>query len=76
VQGNYGALEINADGSYTYTPDDLATAGGDFTDTFTYRIEHTGVYPEATLTVNVNTTIQGEETDSGTANVAFLSTGD
>ncbi|WP_167375551.1 BapA/Bap/LapF family large adhesin [Brucella cytisi] len=76
VQGNYGALEINADGSYTYTPDDRATAGGDFTDTFTYRIEHNGVYQEATLTVNVNTTIQGEETDSGTANVAFLSTGD
>ncbi|MGU3401569.1 BapA/Bap/LapF family large adhesin [Brucellaceae bacterium D45D] len=60
ILGNYGSLTVRADGSYTYTPDDRATAGGMFTDTFTYRIDKDGFSQEATLTVTVNGSIQGE----------------
>ncbi|MCF7672212.1 cadherin-like domain-containing protein, partial [Bacillus subtilis] len=71
VQGAYGSLQINADGTYTYTPDSRASVGGEYTDTFTYRIEHNGTYQEATLTVTINTTVQGDTVDSGAAMVAF-----
>src|SRR5690606_3936184 len=57
VNGSYGTLIVEADGSYTYTPDDRATPGGQFTDTFTYRIDRgDGNYEEATLTVTINAT--------------------
>ncbi len=66
IIGNYGLLTVTADGSYTYTPDERATAGSMFTDTFTYRIDKDGFYQEATLTVTVNGWIQGE-TDQPTS---------
>ncbi|NOH59111.1 Ig-like domain repeat protein, partial [Alteromonas sp. 07-89-2] len=60
VQGQYGTLEIDVNGDYTYTPDNtLAVFGGTLTDTFTYRIE----YPDGTIEqaeFNVFVTASGE----------------
>ncbi|WP_410171177.1 BapA/Bap/LapF family large adhesin [Brucella intermedia] len=53
VNGEYGTLTINADGSYSYAPNpDLQGIGG--TDEFTYRLEHpNGTVEDATLAVSV-----------------------
>ncbi|CAB9493000.1 BapA/Bap/LapF family large adhesin [Alteromonas macleodii] len=60
VQGQYGTLQIDVNGDYTYTPDNtLAVFGGTLTDTFTYRIE----YPDGTVEqaeFNVFVTASGE----------------
>ena len=60
VQGQYGTLEIDVNGDYTYTPDNtLAVFGGTLTDTFAYRIE----YPDGTVEqaeFNVFVTASGE----------------
>ncbi|TKB04907.1 Ig-like domain repeat protein [Alteromonas portus] len=58
--GEYGTLQIDETGAYTYTPDNtLAVFGGTLTDTFTYRIE----YPDGTVEqaeFNVFVTASGE----------------
>ena len=52
VQGQYGKLEMNADGTYTYTRD--AGSPGGVTDTFTYTLKDgDGDTSNATLTINV-----------------------
>ncbi|MCW8060411.1 cadherin-like domain-containing protein [Agrobacterium tumefaciens] len=53
VNGEYGTLTINADGSYSYAPNpDLLGIGG--TDQFTYRLEHpNGTVEDATLSVSI-----------------------
>ena len=58
--GDYGTLQINETGAYTYTPDNTqAVFSGTLTDTFTYRIE----YPDGTVEqaeFNVFVTASGE----------------
>jgi len=58
--GDYGTLQIDETGAYTYTPDNTqAVFGGTLTDTFTYRIE----YPDGTIEqaeFNVFVTASGE----------------
>ncbi|WP_231125143.1 beta strand repeat-containing protein [Alteromonas mediterranea] len=58
--GEYGTLQIDETGAYTYTPDNTqAVFGGTLTDTFTYRIE----YPDGTVEqaeFNVFVTASGE----------------
>lgn len=49
IVGNYGSLEINADGSYTYTPDDRAGFGAS-TEVFYYQIGD----EVATLTITIH----------------------
>jgi len=61
IAGEYGSLLVNADGTYVYTPNDNASFGQQ-TDVFTYQVEIDGVIQEATLTVTVNSTLQGGET--------------
>ncbi|GAB2174700.1 VCBS domain-containing protein [Dongia sp. agr-C8] len=52
VQGQYGKLTMNADGTYTYTRD--AGSPGGVTDTFTYTLKDgDGDTDTATLTINV-----------------------
>jgi VCBS repeat-containing protein len=52
VQGQYGKLTLNADGSYVYTRD--AGSPGGVTDTFTYTLKDgDGDTDTATLTINV-----------------------
>ncbi|MBJ2127636.1 Ig-like domain repeat protein [Alteromonas sp. IB21] len=58
--GEYGTLQIDETGAYTYTPDNsLAVFGGTLTDAFTYRI----TYPDGTVEqaqFNVFVTASGE----------------
>ena len=58
--GDFGTLQIDETGAYTYTPDNTqAVFGGTLTDTFTYRIE----YPDGTIEqaeFNVFVTASGE----------------
>ena len=52
VAGDYGTLTINADGSYSYEPDDLAGSGQ--VEEFEYRLEHpNGQTSDATLSISV-----------------------
>ncbi|MEA3016236.1 MAG: hypothetical protein QOI38_958 [Sphingomonadales bacterium] len=57
--GDHGTLTLNADGSYTYTPDAAAdglAAGESVYDVFTYTVTDGGASDTATLTVTVNGT--------------------
>jgi len=57
--GTYGTLTLDADGSYTYTPDAAANgmaAGEVVQDVFTYTASDGGASDTATLTVTVNGT--------------------
>ncbi|UFS65723.1 VCBS domain-containing protein [Paracoccus denitrificans] len=52
VSGDYGTLTINADGSYSYQPTDLAGSGQ--VEEFAYRLEHpNGTTADATLSIEV-----------------------
>ena len=60
VVGQYGTLQIDETGAYTYTPDDtLEVFGGTLTDTFTYRIDY-GNGTVETAEFNVFVTASGE----------------
>ncbi|MCJ2163463.1 MULTISPECIES: Ig-like domain-containing protein [unclassified Pseudodesulfovibrio] len=53
VQGQFGVLEIGADGEYTYTPND-GIAPGDYAETFTYQVSDTdGAVDYGTINVSV-----------------------
>ncbi|MBE7190454.1 Ig-like domain-containing protein, partial [Jatrophihabitans endophyticus] len=61
INGTYGALVLNADGTYTYTVDntkpsvEALNTGDHPTDTFTYTMQDAaGASSNATLTVTVN----------------------
>ncbi len=43
IQGQYGTLTINRDGSYTYNLTDTSAAVIGRTESFTYTITHNGV---------------------------------
>src|SRR5690606_21639895 len=53
---------------------DRATPGGQFTDTFTYRIDRgDGNYEEATLTVTINATVEGQVVEPAIPDIASFS---
>ncbi|SHI98862.1 VCBS repeat-containing protein [Aureimonas altamirensis DSM 21988] len=58
IAGEFGSLLVNADGTYTYTPDGRAEIGSSV-DTFVYQANVDGVIHTATLTVNVSGSVQG-----------------
>jgi len=62
IEGSFGTLEVNADGSYTFTPDDRANPGTQVEEFF-YQVDIDGRAETAALTVTVNGTVQGQ--DSG-----------
>jgi VCBS repeat-containing protein len=55
VQGNYGTLHINQDGSYTYTLTDTSATVLGRTESFTYTISHNGSSASANLVVTLGT---------------------
>lgn len=55
VQGQYGTLTINCDGSYSYTLTDTSAAVIGRTESFTYTITHNGVSASAQLVVSLGT---------------------
>lgn len=55
IEGAYGFLQLNADGSYNYTASKLANITGDAKEVFTYIItDNDGDTSSTTLTINVN----------------------
>lgn len=53
VQGQYGTLTINRDGSYTYNLTDTSAAVIGRTESFTYTITHNGVSASANLVLSL-----------------------
>ncbi|HEY3986969.1 BapA/Bap/LapF family large adhesin [Cedecea sp.] len=53
IQGKYGTLHINQDGSYTYTLTNTSAAVLGRTENFTYTITHLGVSDSAQLIVSL-----------------------
>ncbi|SMG59007.1 BapA/Bap/LapF family large adhesin [Cedecea sp. NFIX57] len=53
IQGKYGILHINQDGSYTYTLTNTSAAVLGRTENFTYTITHNGVSDSAQLVVTL-----------------------
>ncbi|WPU24005.1 Ig-like domain-containing protein [Cedecea neteri] len=53
IQGKYGTLHINQDGSYTYTLTNTSAAVLGRTENFTYTITHQGVSDSAQLIVSL-----------------------
>ncbi len=53
IQGKYGTLHINQDGSYTYTLTNTSAAVLGRTENFTYTITHQGVSDSAQLVVSL-----------------------
>ena len=81
IAGDYGALKIGADGSYTYSVDNNSTTvqalatGEILTDTFTYEV-HDGVggYNTAELTITINGTNDGPVITDGPDTAALNET--
>ncbi|WP_121572958.1 BapA/Bap/LapF family large adhesin, partial [Brenneria alni] len=57
IQGEYGTLTINLDGSYTYTLTDTSTAVLGHTDSFTYTVTANGATATADLLVSLGAEI-------------------
>ncbi|WP_040342841.1 BapA/Bap/LapF family large adhesin [Brenneria sp. EniD312] len=57
IQGEYGTLTINPDGSYTYTLTDTSTAVLGRVDSFTYTVTGNGATSTAELLVSLGTEI-------------------
>ena len=53
VQGQYGTLTINRDGSYTYNLTDTSAAVIGRTESFTYTITHNGISASANLVLSL-----------------------
>ncbi|HDC4319811.1 BapA prefix-like domain-containing protein [Enterobacter cloacae subsp. cloacae] len=53
IQGQYGTLTINRDGSYTYNLTDTSAAVIGRTESFTYTITHNGVSASANLVLSL-----------------------
>jgi len=71
--GDYGTLVLNADGTYTYTPDAAAdglAAGESVQDVFSYTATDGGASDTATLTVTVNGVNDAPTIDAGGTNAS------
>ncbi|NDW21292.1 BapA/Bap/LapF family large adhesin [Alteromonas hispanica] len=76
--GEYGTLQIDESGAYTYTPDNsLVVFDGTLTDTFTYRIEYPdGTVEEAELSVFVTASGEGVSEGAVTSSSETVSSSD
>ena len=77
LQGTYGTLTLNSDGTYTYAADadylDTLTDATGLTETFEYVITDGSITSTATLTVNVSLADDARTTygNAGRANVIY-----
>ncbi|MBW4211526.1 BapA/Bap/LapF family large adhesin [Enterobacter asburiae] len=73
IQGQYGTLTINRDGSYTYNLTDTSAAVIGRTESFTYTITHNGVSASAQLVLSLGagTVINGIVAVDDTASLTF-----
>ncbi|MFA1017282.1 BapA/Bap/LapF family large adhesin [Enterobacter sp. SAT-E-asb] len=76
IQGQYGTLTINRDGSYTYSLTDTSAAVIGRTESFTYTITHNGVSASANLVLSLGagTVVNGIVAVDDTASLTFDTT--
>ncbi|MEH3775584.1 Ig-like domain-containing protein [Enterobacter asburiae] len=76
IQGKYGTLTINRDGSYTYNLTDTSAAVIGRTESFAYTITHNGVSASAQLVLSLGagTVINGIVAVDDTASLTFDTT--
>jgi VCBS repeat-containing protein len=76
IQGQYGTLTINRDGSYTYNLTDTSAAVIGRTESFTYTITHNGVSASANLVLSLGagTVVNGIVAVDDTASLTFDTT--
>ncbi len=76
IQGKYGTLTINRDGSYTYNLTDTSAAVVGRTENFNYTITHNGVSASAQLVLSLGagTVINGIVAVDDTASLTFDTT--
>ncbi len=76
IQGQYGTLTINRDGSYTYSLTDTSAAVIGRTESFSYTITHNGVSASANLVLSLGagTVINGIVAVDDTASLTFDTT--
>ncbi|MCU6329264.1 type I secretion C-terminal target domain-containing protein, partial [Enterobacter quasiroggenkampii] len=76
IQGKYGTLTINRDGSYTYNLTDTSAAVIGRTESFTYTITHNGVSASANLVLSLGagTVLNGIVAVDDTASLTFDTT--
>ncbi|MGC0026755.1 BapA/Bap/LapF family large adhesin, partial [Enterobacter asburiae] len=76
IQGQYGTLTINRDGSYTYSLTDTSAAVIGRTESFTYTFTHNGVSASANLVLSLGagTVINGIVAVDDTASLTFDTT--
>ncbi|WP_257896098.1 BapA/Bap/LapF family large adhesin, partial [Enterobacter chuandaensis] len=76
IQGQYGTLTINRDGSYTYNLTDTSAAVIGRTESFTYTITHNGASASANLVLSLGagTVVNGIVAVDDTASLTFDTT--
>lgn len=75
IQGQYGTLTINRDGSYTYNLTDTSAAVIGRTESFSYTITHNGVSASANLVLSLGAgTVNGIVAVDDTASLTFDTT--
>lgn len=76
IQGKYGTLTINRDGSYTYNLTDTSAAVIGRTESFTYTITHNGVSASANLVLSLGagTVVNGIVAVDDAASLTFDTT--
>ncbi len=77
LNGEFGTLHLNADGSYTYTAfsgTDSLAVGESATDVFTYTINSGGVDTTQTLTITINGVNDDPTITSGADSATFTDT--
>ncbi|MCM7674889.1 Ig-like domain-containing protein [Enterobacter chengduensis] len=76
IQGQYGTLTINRDGSYSYNLTDTSAAVIGRTESFTYTITHNGVSASANLVLSLGTgtVVNGIVAVDDTASLTFDTT--
>ncbi|PTM33952.1 adhesin [Enterobacter cloacae] len=76
IQGKYGTLTVNRDGSYTYNLTDTSAAVIGRTESFTYTITHNGASASANLVLSLGagTVVNGIVAVDDTASLTFDTT--
>ena len=75
IQGQYGTLTINRDGSYTYNLTDTSAAVIGRTESFSYTITHNGLSASANLVLSLGAgTVNGIVAADDTASLTFDTT--
>lgn len=71
IHGQFGLLVLEADGNYKYVPDSRAGLGKS-TDAFVYQVAGERSLDEATLTIEIRGTLEGNPQEADGANLVLI----